>query len=940
MAAFDVNLDHEDTKHSRVGRQADVPPKRLLTFPDAKITAIRLNAVSKDVSYQDDGTIKALRGKDLDLTVYGIGLTNETLVKLTTAQAEFGQPCKSDNYHVQTRAFDIEVNEDGTSARLELLGERVDQTDGVFFFCVRSDDSTDYIHQGTGRYVSIDIYQMLLPLWIMVVFIVVLLSLSGLFSGLNLGLMALDQTELKIVQNTGSPKEKGYANKIAPIRAHGNFLLCSLLLGNVLVNNTLTILLDTLTSGLVAVIGATMGIVVFGEIIPQAICSRHGLAVGAYTILLTKFFMVVTFPLSYPISKLLDVVLGAEIGTVYNKIKLIELLRVTNESNDLEKEEVDIVTGALVYKDKTVRDVMTKLDDVFMLPTTAVLDFDTVSQIREHGYSRIPVYEGGDSKNIVHILFAKDLMFVDPDDKMPLTMLCEFYNNEVNFVFHDTPLNVMFNDFKSGDKGHMAFVKEINNEGDGDPFYETIGLVTLEDIIEEIIQQEIVDETDVILDNRTKKRRKKEWKAMDGGFPISAEDPKRKTYVSPQLVLAVFQYLATSIEPFKGPYIMDSVLKKLLSLDIFREIKIKKEKSRRPEDELVIIQKGQPIDFFILIVEGRVEVNIGREELVFESGPFTYFGIQVLTQILQEPPKASPALNRAMHTSLSHSDNVASSIRASIRKASTSAASVIDITNKSDVGRRNTMANVSAATITEGVATPVGALASSRHGSSNLNSQNNNVQAPFVPDYTVKAVSDVLYLRIKKSLFLAAAKATAMTNKAISSGGTHGDVNENALDHYLESVNEDDGAFDHDIMMVRNPSVRSPDKVIEALARQVTPSIDRKQVLEDKPLIIKKVATTDNHVANEGSSALNAKPSSGVKEFWGDSSTFSDSKEDKADEYDLDSDSLPFIDKTAMSDVSGGGPGNNGPNSLPSAGEVASTAGDTTHSKDNNSGET
>ena len=60
---------------------------------------------------------------------------------------------------------------------------------------------------------------------------------------------------------------------IMPIRGMGNFLLCSILLGNVLVNNTLTIILDTLTGGggIVAVIGATIAIVIFGEIIPQAV---------------------------------------------------------------------------------------------------------------------------------------------------------------------------------------------------------------------------------------------------------------------------------------------------------------------------------------------------------------------------------------------------------------------------------------------------------------------------------------------------------------------------------------------------------------------------------------------------------------------------------------------------------------------------------------------
>ena len=100
-------------------------------------------------------------------------------------------------------------------------------------------------------------------------FIMLLLVLSGLFSGLNLGLMALDKTELKIVSNTGSALERRYARAIEPVRSHGNFLLCTLLLGNVLVNSSLTILLDELSTGLIAVIGSTIGIVIFGEIIPQ-----------------------------------------------------------------------------------------------------------------------------------------------------------------------------------------------------------------------------------------------------------------------------------------------------------------------------------------------------------------------------------------------------------------------------------------------------------------------------------------------------------------------------------------------------------------------------------------------------------------------------------------------------------------------------------------------
>ena len=83
------------------------------------------------------------------------------------------------------------------------------------------------------------------------------------------------------------------------------------------------------------------------------------------------------------------------------------------------------------------------IQDCYMLPLKSFLNFETVSEIREQGYSRIPVYDG-DRNNILHILFAKDLMFIDPDDNMPLAMVCEFYNNEVKNVDKPNFLHTIF----------------------------------------------------------------------------------------------------------------------------------------------------------------------------------------------------------------------------------------------------------------------------------------------------------------------------------------------------------------------------------------------------------------------------------------------------------------------------------------------------------------
>ncbi|KAJ8703813.1 hypothetical protein PYW07_013107 [Mythimna separata] len=472
-------------------------------------------------------------------------------------------------------------------------------------------------------------HKVLLPLWATMLLIMTCLTFSALFSGLNLGLMSLDRTELKIISNTGTEQERKYARAIMPVRDHGNYLLCSILLGNVAVNSTFTILLDELTSGLFAVIFSTLAIVLLGEITPQAICSRHGLMVGAKSIMVTKAVMALTAPLAFPISKLLDYFLGEEIGSVYNRERLKELVKVTTDVNDLDKDEVNIISGALELRKKTVSDVMTKLEDVFMLPISSVLDFETMSEIIKSGYSRIPVYEGGRG-NIVTVLFIKDLAFVDPDDNTPLRTLCQYYQNPCNFVFEDVTLDVIFKQFKEGHKGHMAFVHRINNEGEGDPFYETMGLVTLEDVIEEMIQAEIVDETDVFLDNRSKRRRNRPTNKLQDFAAFAERHENQRIHISPQLTLATFQFLSTSVDAFRPDTVSETVLRRLLKQDVIHHIKLKGKTKKDPST--YVFQQGKPVDYFVLILEGRVEVTVGRENLVFEAGPFTYFGVQALTQ--------------------------------------------------------------------------------------------------------------------------------------------------------------------------------------------------------------------------------------------------------------------------------------------------------------------
>ncbi|XP_004927345.2 unextended protein [Bombyx mori] len=658
-----------------------------------KLLGLRVELAEKP-KIVDDMVPSVLRETEFTMRLFGKDFTNNTIIAFTHNPDDYMKPCD----HLLKGEYKAE-NADEESALFRLIAPPPLE-DYIFYICAKNSPQDSFVHQGPEKWKVLATHNKLLPLWASLILIVILLVLASLFSGLNLGLMALDRTELKIIANTGTEKERKYARAIMPVRAHGNYLLCTILLSNVAVNSTFTVILDDLTSGLVAVIGSTLAIVFIAEITPQAICARHGLLIGAKSIWIMKIVMGICAPLAWPTSKLLDYFLGEEIGTHYNRERLKELVRVTNHVNDLDKEEVNIISGALDLRKKTVKDVMTKLKDCFMLPINSVLDFETMSEIVKSGYSRIPVYEGHRG-NIVTVLFIKDLAFVDPDDNTPLRTLCQYYQNPCNFVFEDVTLDVMLKQFKEGHKGHMAFVQRIE-EGDGDPIYETVGLLTLEDVIEEMIQAEIVDETDVFSDNRTKKRLTRPVNKFQDIGAFMGHQEHQRVHVSPQQVLATFQFLSTSVDPFRPEMISETVLRRLLKQDVIQHIKLKGDEDKN-DIKRFVYQEGKPVDYFVLILEGRVEVTVGRENLVFEAGPFTYFGVQALTQNVGLAEAPAPST--------------------------------------------------------------LGSL-------QNLN-MDSMLRHTFVPDYSVKAIAELYYLTIKRSMYLAAKRATLMEKGVLNKGGTN-----------------------------------------------------------------------------------------------------------------------------------------------------------------------
>ncbi|GAY45639.1 hypothetical protein CUMW_090900 [Citrus unshiu] len=304
--------------------------------------------------------------------------------------------------------------------------------------------------------------------WVYLVICVGLVSFAGLMSGLTLGLMSLSLVDLEVLMRAGQPQDRKNAEKILPIVKNQHLLLCTLLIGNAMAMEALPIFLDALLPAWASIVISVTLILAFGEIIPQAVCSRYGLSVGAKLSVLVRLIVIVLFPIAYPISKLLDWLLGKRHSALLRRAELKTLVDMHGNEGHSHM--------AVVVKCKNDSKEIAEMEK-----SKAPMQHDININ------SNLKQRQGELKGNVQNEQFNA-------------------YMNSPSVISSD--IDIQSSMAKSADlhlclkKWERQDVKISKEELESLPNVdeEVIGIITLEDVVEELLQEEILDETDDYVD--------------------------------------------------------------------------------------------------------------------------------------------------------------------------------------------------------------------------------------------------------------------------------------------------------------------------------------------------------------------------------------------------------------------------------------------------------
>ena len=332
---------------------------------------------------------------------------------------------------------------------------------------------------------------------IYVIILVVLLILSAFFSATETAFTSLNRTRLKLLADDG----KKSAKKALKHADNYDRLLYTILIGNNIVNLTLATISTLLFSSIItnseslsatlSTIISTVAVLIFGEITPKTLAKEFPEKVAMFVAPIMDFFTIILYPLNLVFTGwklLLKKIFKFKSEDVITEQELLTYVEEANEDGTLDNNETELISSAIEFNDAEVGDILVpRVNVIAVEENTPMKDIRLV--FSEHGFSRLPVYRGS-IDTIIGMIHEKDFYAAYTSGATDIKGIVTSMALATEHMKISDLLRSM-----QKQKVHMATVV--------DEYGGTLGIVTLEDILEELVG-EIWDEHDEVVDYFTK----------------------------------------------------------------------------------------------------------------------------------------------------------------------------------------------------------------------------------------------------------------------------------------------------------------------------------------------------------------------------------------------------------------------------------------------------
>lgn len=324
-----------------------------------------------------------------------------------------------------------------------------------------------------------------------IIVLIILIILSGCFSATETAFSSANRIRLKNMANNGDKR----AAETLELTEKFNKLLSTVLVGNNIVNiassSIATVLFVKLfqdNGALLSSVVMTVVILIFGEITPKTLAKAQPEKFAMFFAPFISFLMIIFTPLTFifnGLGTLLSKICSTEENDEFKSEEFITMVEEAQEGGGMDEDEADLITNAIEFNDQEVGKVYTPRVDVVACDINDPLE-EIDKNFRESGFSRLPIYDGT-IDNVIGVLHEKDFYYVYYKESK--TEVKQILSKPV-YTSEHLKISALLKQLQNS-KSHMAVVI--------DEYGGTAGIITMEDVLEEIVG-EIYDEHDEVIE--------------------------------------------------------------------------------------------------------------------------------------------------------------------------------------------------------------------------------------------------------------------------------------------------------------------------------------------------------------------------------------------------------------------------------------------------------